>query len=793
MGVMDERGMRLLSDYELFYNNAKEGMAKKDEALKLGTAFEHLSAEFLSENEMYLIGETLLQSIKSLSAVLLDDNSYNDVTGFFNADFIEPSTLINMAKLYLSQKTLYELATQTLQLDAQEMNSEDLKIEYIYRMIDTEIANTSYGQEVDLTFTSSIAETAGYRIIDSATMRPEGRPNYPFCLIDSKTGEVVLRNYAVSQEVNESVDNQNNSDHDGSNNEEKTEKPQEKPDPKESAGASRILKDGVKIDLIVRISRNLSDVEKKQARRDIEQYLFKNGARYEKYTIPANESRTGKEINGKNWYVAYKEGMNLSVFGPYLKDKSILGNSVLESAQTEISGKSGVTEANKTADRKYLFLPPAPQAVFKDTIANLKAAGAKFDGETKRWYITSDIDEAKFSDFLQPYDDEPQPTADHSIEKSYCGKIYPKNDNIKTEYYFGSTPDAIITQLQGLNMHKDAADKYTVCYIAKLNTESNKYENSVKYDVASGMDITPRYLQLPSLGKNDYQKLISQLKNNGARFNPQKKQWYIDNRCDLNLFKEYLPIDGTTPTQAQADVAPNLDPAPAPAASPDQSIPHYTVEPGKEYYDNRIRLTIDGMEPVNLYGDDYNVHFPSMKTSDIDSLIVNEIIPSLDQTQILKEIPKSIEYNGQNYDSSQYNIIAMGIDADFSEKQMSYLEHPDIDSARLNEIRFGIMNGLNDNQMAVLTGQKFPWQMSMCLAGFSNDLPLSSFENLLKDDFNIDDGLELGARYNALNKLIHSAKKPSVISKVSENLQKMKELKSDDTSDKTVIKQDICK
>lgn len=58
-----------------------------------------------------------------------------------------------------------------------------------------------------------------------------------------------------------------------------------------------------------------------EERKRIENQLFQAGARYYKGTIPAEKSSTGKEVNYKSWYVKYKEGMKLSAFSPYIKEK----------------------------------------------------------------------------------------------------------------------------------------------------------------------------------------------------------------------------------------------------------------------------------------------------------------------------------------------------------------------------------------------------------------------------------------------------------------------------------------
>lgn len=51
----------------------------------------------------------------------------------------------------------------------------------------------------------------------------------------------------------------------------------------------------------------------------------------------------------------------------------------------------------------------------------------------------------------------------------------------------------------------------------------------------------PTYLRLPSMERDEFIKVTQQLKENGAKFNPFIKRWYVPSGVDLDKFKDYLP------------------------------------------------------------------------------------------------------------------------------------------------------------------------------------------------------------------------------------------------------------
>lgn len=253
--------------------------------------------------------------------------------------------------------------------------------------------------------------------------------------------------------------------------------------------------------------------------------------------------------------------------------------------------------------RTYIdFLPRMPHEQYLQTVEQLKSIGAKFDREAKQWYVEADWkmpevgQEQADNTAVEEKKEEKEQEKENEVmdEKKFKAVYYDENSERK-EVFSATKESAIQTVREAKPEWKDTER----CYIQERSQETENYQQEGIYLVASGKDVTPVELKLPymsretfdavrleikSLGaefnadkkvwfvvrsagedkinqirdclqKHDegiyltlpetktaeqFKSLIEQLKNDGARYNPDKKAWYITEKNDRNKFTEYL-------------------------------------------------------------------------------------------------------------------------------------------------------------------------------------------------------------------------------------------------------------
>ena len=75
--------------------------------------------------------------------------------------------------------------------------------------------------------------------------------------------------------------------------------------------------------------------------------------------------------------------------------------------------------------------------------------------------------------------------------------------------------------------------------------DSHKASNRPQRQTAekSGIPDDAIYLTLPSSSPQRFREITEQIKSDGARFNPDKRAWYITGKEDRNKFADYLPAE----------------------------------------------------------------------------------------------------------------------------------------------------------------------------------------------------------------------------------------------------------
>lgn len=420
-----------------------------------------------------------------------------------------------------------------------------------------------------------------------------------------------------------------------------------------------------------------------------------------------------------------------------------------------------------------------------------------------------------------------------SARAPYIGYAYAKNlDKPKTMY--GQTPEEIIQTLQRWNHARTQGYTYDTCNIGYLNSESQKYEDYRKFDVATGKDISKIFLTIPrGISKEEFQDTLNFFKENGAKFSGIKKQWYIsaEQRDD---FKKYLNVEKTsekeviraadaetekraeenTHDQNHADheikkllkdlehqnienkpsvsvlqhiagigneyvvdlrngesirvsekevldgagvsqreelgVDKIVDVLEQKVADHLQLIPgeEYDMSVGKRFEDNRCTIYMHNGQIIDLMGDQYGVHFPSLEEQDVKRIVAgylqSNVTSKTEETlQIGREVTLSYPHFGKNeagimevsgiesvkgivreidvdthtysienstgmhkihadilYDERQTRIIKKAIDQQMTSSELDMIGQSSLNAAQMEQVYEGLRDGLHPLQVA---------------------------------------------------------------------------------------------
>lgn len=178
---------------------------------------------------------------------------------------------------------------------------------------------------------------------------------------------------------------------------------------------------------------------------------------------------------------------------------------------------------------------------------------AKFFSNAEIHYLQSYIKNTTMPVSTQIRQTAPIQRENEQSRLEYRGEAYIKGTGEKQipVCITGHTPEEVLAALQTRNQSQTADKQLVICYMKKINPQTHQYETQAKYDIKTGLDITPIYLQLPHVKDAQWERIKDLIMKNGAKYNPQKKAFYITRQNDLNFFAGYIPANVYTHLKSQ--------------------------------------------------------------------------------------------------------------------------------------------------------------------------------------------------------------------------------------------------
>jgi len=199
----------------------------------------------------------------------------------------------------------------------------------------------------------------------------------------------------------------------------------------------------------------------------------------------------------------------------------------------------------------YLEFPAMSGEDTEKVIQWLKENGAEYNGKRNLWYIGRQ-DSAQFIDKFKRYIQESsesrketKPREKAVEEKKYYSYMY--NEDGSVSRFTGSSVESVTEHWQqtaqaASGRGKSGTDGYF--YVREKNAATGQLGGASRYETATGRDVTPVYLDLPHMSRENFAKTTRYLKENGARFNSTKKLWYVTRDQDPGRFEKFLHEHG---------------------------------------------------------------------------------------------------------------------------------------------------------------------------------------------------------------------------------------------------------
>lgn len=205
-----------------------------------------------------------------------------------------------------------------------------------------------------------------------------------------------------------------------------------------------------------------------------------------------------------------------------------------EMRQIMLFGDIMITEEDKQKfapredGRTYIDnLPVTQHDVFMQYIEQLKLIGAKYDSDINQWYVEEDwqAPETEKNNNLKKEGNGLMSKENNEINNSTSEKfraVYYENSERKE--LFADTKDAAIALVKNAKSSVQENDR---CYIQELG-DNGKYNAEGIYLIDSGKDITPVEINLPYMSPEAFKEVRDEIKALGAKFNAEEKMWYIE-------------------------------------------------------------------------------------------------------------------------------------------------------------------------------------------------------------------------------------------------------------------------
>lgn len=126
-----------------------------------------------------------------------------------------------------------------------------------------------------------------------------------------------------------------------------------------------------------------------------------------------------------------------------------------------------------------------------------------------------------FNDYFDEIDAAINGVYDQQGQKPYMAIFYEGEE--KQTIYADSHDGAI----DAVKQYKKEVRDIERCYIRKYDQEDGKYKQEGIYLISSGKDITPIEIELPQMDKSSFEACIKDIKKYGAKYNSKKKSWFV--------------------------------------------------------------------------------------------------------------------------------------------------------------------------------------------------------------------------------------------------------------------------